>query len=236
MTNLTQLINCKRDIKSAIIEKGVEVTGGLTSYADAIRQIKSGISSLIEVPPNTKFMGSEWTAAPIIETAGWTAMHDMFSDCYNMTCIPRYDTSSVSGMHNMFSECYSLKTIPLLDTSKVIDMEFMFYNCISLTSLPTIDASKVRAVKGMFYGCDSLTDIKGLSNLGMYDNLSGTDSLFSDYCNLTYESLLNIVNGLYDRASAGYSVLTLRLGSINLAKLTDEEKAVATQKGWTLTD
>jgi hypothetical protein len=42
------------------------------------------------------------------------------------------------------------------------------------------------------------------------------------------------LNGLYDRKTAGYSVLGLQLGSTHLAKLTDEEKAIATNKGWTL--
>ena len=37
---LTQLIGSKLDIKSAIEEKGVTVSGGLSTYADAIRQIK----------------------------------------------------------------------------------------------------------------------------------------------------------------------------------------------------
>ena len=39
---LTLLINTKQDIKSAIGEKGVEVTGGMTTYADAIRRIGTG--------------------------------------------------------------------------------------------------------------------------------------------------------------------------------------------------
>lgn len=36
---LNELIDCKEDMKSAIEEKGATVTGGLTSYADAIERI-----------------------------------------------------------------------------------------------------------------------------------------------------------------------------------------------------
>lgn len=36
---LQELISCKSDIKTAIEEKGVSVTGGLSTYADAIKQI-----------------------------------------------------------------------------------------------------------------------------------------------------------------------------------------------------
>lgn len=38
--NLQELIDAKADMKSAIESKGVEVTGGLTTYADAIREIE----------------------------------------------------------------------------------------------------------------------------------------------------------------------------------------------------
>ena len=49
--------------------------------------------------------------------------------------------------------------------------------------------------------------------------------------NLTKESLLNVFNEAADVTS---SPKTLTLGSTNLAKLTDEDKAIATNKGWTL--
>ena len=65
--------------------------------------------------------------------------------------------------------------------------------------------------------------------------------------NLTYESLINIVNNLYDLnitygvydadGNPGSGTLVrqaLVLGSTNLAKLTDEETAIATNKGWNL--
>jgi hypothetical protein len=45
---------------------------------------------------------------------------------------------------------------------------------------------------------------------------------------------MNIINNLYDRASAGYSVVTLKLAAKTLALLSDEEKTIATNKGWTL--
>ena len=68
----------------------------------------------------------------------------------------------------------------------------------------------------------------------MQPTLSGTsDSYFLDKMpNLTKESLLNVLNGLYDRASAGYSTLTLKLHNNHKALLSDNELAIATNKGW----
>ena len=47
---------------------------------------------------------------------------------------------------------------------------------------------------------------------------------------LTHDSLMSIINNL----ATVTTTQTLTLGSTNLAKLSSEEKAIATNKGWTL--
>ena len=49
---------------------------------------------------------------------------------------------------------------------------------------------------------------------------------------LTHESLMNVINNLYDIKTKGCNAQPLVLGSTNLAKLTAEEIAIATNKGW----
>ena len=52
---------------------------------------------------------------------------------------------------------------------------------------------------------------------------------------LTHDSLMTFINALEDKtADTSGWVWTLSMGSENLAKLTAEEKAIATQKGWVL--
>lgn len=51
-------------------------------------------------------------------------------------------------------------------------------------------------------------------------------------CPLTQQSLVNMFNALADLT--GEQAQTLAIGSANLAKLTNEQKAIATQKNWTL--
>lgn len=53
---------------------------------------------------------------------------------------------------------------------------------------------------------------------------------FSYCANLSQDSILNIIEHLATINTAQ----TLTLGTVNLGKLTDAEKAIATQKGWTL--
>ena len=45
---------------------------------------------------------------------------------------------------------------------------------------------------------------------------------------------MNVINGLYDRASAGLSVITLKLHANHLAMLSEDDIAIATNKGWTI--
>lgn len=154
--------------------------------------------------------------------------YNMFYICSSLTSIPQLDTSNVTSMISMFYGCKSLTTIPQLDTSNVTDMKSMFFGCSSLTSIPQLNATSLTSANGMFGASYSplakFTDFGGLTNLKVNLDLTPCP-------NLTKESLLNVFNEAADVTS---SPKTLTLGADNLAKLTDEEKAIATNKGWTL--
>ena len=132
------------------------------------------------------------------------------------------DTSSVTNMSSMFYYCPSLTSVPTFDTSKVTDMSYMFYYCRSLTSVPTFDTSSVTSMYYMFYYCYSLTEIHMTGMKVSFDISASTK--------FTESALVEILNNLTNVTSTQ----TLTMGSTNLAKLTDDEKAIATGKGWTL--
>lgn len=177
---------------------------------------------------------------PQLNTSAVTDMNSTFYDCGYLKTIPQLDTSNVTTMHDMFGFCPSLTTIPQLDTSNVTNMLQMFYNCSSLTMIPQLDLSKVTNVRHMFVLCFALTTLGGFQNLGMaYDttassNLNNYTLNLSDSSKLTHDSLMNVINGLYDIKTKGCNPQQLVLGSDNLAKLTAEEIAIATNKGWTV--
>ena len=193
---------------------------------------------------------------PQLDTSEVTSMRSMFSECSSLQSIPQLDTSKVTDMRNMFYNCSKLTAIPPLNTSKVTNMNSMFYNCSKLTTIPKLDTSNVTSMSGMFGGCTSLTsiplldcssvtntntpfgssDLSKLTYLGGFKNLKvGWSSNFLDRVpNATVESLMNVINNLYDLTANGLTGKTLKFGTTNLNKLTDEQKAVATNKGWTL--
>ena len=164
------------------------------------------------------------TSIPQLNTSNVTDMSNMFQECKSLTSIPQLDTHSVTGMNSMFAHCYSLTSIPQMDTHSVTDMEGMFAYCLSLTSIPRLDTSNVTTMYEMFYNCPSLTTLGGLTNLKLDLDLSTCPKL-------THDSLMNVIN---EAADVTADPKTLTLGSTNLNKLTDEEKAIATNKGWTL--
>ena len=174
------------------------------------------------------------------DTSNVTNMSGMFYNCNNLTTIPQLDTSNVTNMSSMFSYCYKLTTIPRLDTSNVTDMSSMFSYCNKLTTIPQLDTSNVNSISNTFQYASALSDFGGLKNIGQAfsttqsANYSSYKLDLSKATNLTHESLMNVINNLYDIATAGVQAQQLVLGSDNLAKITDEEKAIAQNKGWSL--
>ena len=172
---------------------------------------------------------------PLFDTSNVTDMGHMFEDCKNLETIPKLDTSKVTNMWSTFENCTSLTTIPQLDTSSVTEMTYAFANCSSLKSLPELDFggmtdSDITYIFGQV-NLPTLTDLGGFRGLAV--------SLY--HClnylpNLTVQSIMNVIDCLHGYLGGGdYPVRRyLELGPTNLNKLTDEQKAVATNKGWTL--
>lgn len=168
------------------------------------------------------------TTIPLLDTHSVTNMNSMFYGCKSLTSIPQLNTSKVTNMINMFNGCTSLTTIPQIDTSKVTSMSNMLSYCSSITSVPRLDATSLTSAGNMFgydfFPLDKFTDFGGLTNLKIDLDLSPCTAL-------THDSLMNVINEAGDVTS---NPKTLTLGTTNLSKLTDEEKAIATNKGWTL--
>lgn len=175
---------------------------------------------------------------PKINTAKVTDMSTMFDVCKNLEEIPLLDTSNVTNMHEMFGNCELLRTIPELNTVSVSSMPSMFINCSSIKDIPLLEASSVTNVWQIFDGCELLENLGGLKNLGQAYSTTmtandGWYSLVLSKCPLlTHDSLMNVINNLYDIKSKGVKPQTLQLGDTNKAKLTVEEIAIATNKGW----
>lgn len=161
-------------------------------------------------------------SAPAMNTSNVTNMEDMFSYCNSLISVPAMNTSKVTNMNSMFSDCGSLTSVPAMDTSKVTSISSMFWYCSSLISIPAMDVSNVPNAYSLFDYCYNLESI----------HMHGMKFSFDIHWStkLTREALVEILNNLATVTNSP----TLTMGSTNLAKLTDADKAIATGKGWTL--
>lgn len=174
----------------------------------------------------------DFVYCPMFDTSSITDMNFMFSNCSNLKSIPLLDTGSATSMNYMFQNCSNLQSIPQLDTSSVTSMNNMFDGCSKLQSIPLLDAGSITGTTTPFgFGNFSkLTDLGGFKDL----KVSWSSNFLDKVPNATVESLMNVINNLYDLTANGLSGQKVKFGTKNLNKLTDEQKAVATNKGWTL--
>ena len=199
-----------------------------------------------------------------VDFADWdvskvTDFFAMFDECMKIENIDvsKWDTSSATDMSWMFNR-NNLKSLDVsnFNTSKVTSMFAMFTGSQSLTQLDVsnFDTSNVLNFSRTFsywIGVSKELNISGL-NLTKCTSMDGTfkssnfkvircDGLrlpnidmstigLDTSTELTVDSIVGLLNAL-PQSDKGYS---FQIGSNNIAKLSDEQKAIATNKGWTL--
>lgn len=146
--------------------------------------------------------------------------------------VSNFNTSKVTNMYAMFSDCHSLSKLDIsnFDTSNVLNFDKVFLRwdsgCEEL-NISGLNLTKVTNISNAFIDtnckvirCDGLR----LPNIDMRDIGLHTSTA------LTVDSIVGLLNAL-PQSDKGYS---FQIGSGNIAKLSDEQKAIATNKGWTL--
>lgn len=177
---------------------------------------------------------------PSLNTNNITTLGSIFSRCYSLQKVDLFNTSNVTSFSNVFEECRSIQEIPQFDTSNSTSFESTFYDCINLKTIPQLNFSKAENINGMFNQNTNLINLGGFLNLGQAylttqsANYSKYTLMINSSTLLTHDSLMNVINNLYDIATKGCNAQQLYLSSTNLAKLTAEEIAIATNKGWSV--
>lgn len=173
-----------------------------------------------------------------IDLSGWDTSNttDMSETFYSCQKLPQIDISNLNtgnctNMQGLFGGCYELENIiglEQLDTSKNTDFSSMFSNCRKITSLPEFDCSgtttSAASVSSPVSNCFILKDLGGFKG---FNKSIGFNS--GAYC-ITYESIINVINGLAD----GVSGQTLYLFQDLVNQLSDDDIAIATNKGWSI--
>lgn len=200
-----------------------------------------------------------------VDTSSWRTLNNTFRNCYFLTKINEgniVDCRSInSRMSNAFYGCSNIKevtfiNIPDFDIPVPVDSIFSLAPNIipdkieKVTFSPKIKTNNARlmfngrnslkyiigeldflaitdtdGINSAFNGCTSLIEVR-FTPESIKQNLSFTQS-----SQLSDESIQSILDGLANVSTTR----TLSLNSAVYAKLTEEQKQSATDKGWTIT-
>lgn len=226
-------------------------------YGGARLELLDLFLSLSENINNTSFMFNSCTSLKTLDlsklnTRGLYAMSSMFSGCTNLAEIDlsHLDTTSVANMGSLFNNCPKLTKVNVsgFNTSNVTSAAQMFQGCKALVNLDLshCDFGKVNTIISAFGNCTNLTNFKSPKNIGKAftqksNNYQPYQQSYSSSTKLTHDSLMDIINNLYDlnlihNTANGGTLYTqkITIGATNKAKLTAQEIAIATNKGWTV--
>lgn len=150
------------------------------------------------------------------------SLDQAFFDCGWLMSISLNTTTGVpmkvKSISETFNYCSQLKTLPLMDLTQCT--MFSVIGCTYLESIPAYDLSNITSIN-----LSRLYRLKEIHATGMKVSFN-----ISSSTNFTNEALVEILNNL----ATVTTTQTLTMGATNLAKLTDSDKAIATDKGWTL--
>lgn len=160
-----------------------------------------------------------------LDTSQGTDFQQMFEGNTGITSLNSFswDFSKGKNFSRMCFGCKGLIYGPILNSSSGENFLNAFNGCTALYSV-SLDLSSATTYANIFYNCTSLTNVIITGTIKIKDN--GFKVNASE--NLTVESIMSFINAFQD--NTGGAQYTVYFGPTNLAKLTDEQISVATNK------
>ena len=165
-------------------------------------------------------------------------INNAFEGCGNLRIIPNMDLSSVLDANGLFDSCGSIEEIGDINFENATTLVY-FLKCYGdehpIRKIGVFNVPKVETISDFFYYSfspvtrNNLTEMGGFIGLKCnWDSGNGLDS-----CpNLTYQSCINILNGLADVKELGGRTLKVHP---NFLTTVGDEISIGTLKGWSIT-
>ena len=202
--NISNLLNQCKSLKTDIVINNLSKLTGDYCLNGAFQQSAVTSITLNDLNPNIAY-----------------SINNTFFDSWLQSISLNTTTGvpmKVKSMSEAFNYCSQLKTLPLMDLTQCT--RFSVIGCSALESIPAYDLSNITSIN-----ISNLYNLKEFHATGMKVSFN-----ISSSTKFTREALVEILNNL----ATVTTTQTLTMGATNLAKLTDEDKAIATNKGWTL--
>lgn len=149
-----------------------------------------------------------------------TQLSYMCYGCTNLTTFNLNLKGTPTAINNTFGGCTNLENIDLHN--------------LDFSSITGADVSN--NVSTFFSNSNNLKNLVFPKNVGvgysasLTANVSTASILLNNATQLTHDSLMSVINSVADLT--GKNQQTINLGATNLAKLTNDEIAIATAKNW----
>ena len=224
-----------------------------SEMASAVANIPSSADGTDDPITGIYFLNPDSTGFPtVIKIVGWK-MSSFPLTFNNNTYYSKIETIEFISCEIeimptiIFGGLTYLNSIVLSNSLKEIP-DRAFWGCSNIKEIFIPD--DVQKINGdVFYGCESLrtinipntiltvapTAFKTCSNLefvSLADDFNANNLNLSVSTKYSHDTILSWLNALADRT--GLTAYTLTIGATNLAKLTEDEKKIATDKNWNL--
>ena len=191
-------------------------------------------------------MFRECSSLQLIDVSNWNTQALVGAGCMFYQCsslqsldVSKWNTQALTNGYYMFAACSSLQSLDVSDwnTQALTRATGMFTECFSLQKLDLRKANfnKVSSAEVMFLRCNALVELWLPLT---FDLLTSLDLNIPSW-GATTEGLASLRwtfgDGADDRTAKGLQPCTVRLNKSVYDRLTDNERAAAAKKGWTIT-
>jgi len=237
ITNISGAFSCLKQITTIDFSSGQGTFDKLTNMGSAFDSCRN----LQHIYGMEKFNNAKITAAGLL-----------FYYCVQLKSVDLsyLDLSDCTNFQSICGECTALQSVTfnknIIIGSNAMRVSGMFRNCSNLVSvdLSMFNFSKVPGnsyennFSDIFSGCSKIQNVVWPSGMGdgystSLSQYNSTSSINISACpNITRDSLLDLFNKLSDLVSAGKKRQRIYLHSSAKSRLSSEDIAIATVKGW----
>lgn len=177
---------------------------------------------------------------PVINLTSAKKTYSLFRDAYWLESISLVDGGHIEDASGMCQSCFALKNPPQVFLKNAKNFSWIFYANYSAETLPAIEVSTPTNYYNASFAYDSLPAVTTKIDTTPIRYPDGTTGI--PWCckfdanfgkaHLGHDDVMYLINHLIEDANNTHKHLYLSHYSLSL--LTDEEKAIATNKGWSL--
>lgn len=155
----------------------------------------------------------------------------IYAEDFDLGSVPQSTTWN-GGIYGLCQRCSSLEYFGDINIQPNNRVGYMFYYCNNLKKIELLRVNENTIFNGTFSECHNLEEVWFEGIIGSRGDNNNTVS-FQHSPNLKKECVLHVFEHLKDFSGTGLTA-RIALHATTKSKLTDAEKAIATQKGWTI--